>query len=299
MNTVEFGQRLAKRIGQNDFASLGVDATQELVDGMNAALQTAYLLAPPPLRKRPIHLRLRAPVNYQAELTEGSVEITWPAQALTVIPSALPGRSIAIPGDPRLNRLLNSSELWFPQSGPTGTQTVTVLGDAAVLPFPIEALVTPPRLADDSYQLSPWPEVVEKIGWRETAVLHPTATRQSGQPQCYQLESLAYNLGAEPRQVLRVWPQPDREYALVCDVLAGPAKVTMEGMSVPSVLPWDMQFAESILLPLAAAELLHSEIFRRDARTAQAQAQAALGRLQLLSNTPDPRDKRIGTPDGW
>ena len=277
-----------------------------VLKAINGALQEFYASGPAWKRKGTRGFMLRAPVTVQASVTHGSDEIdfglTWQ--------DAFAGCTVAIAGAATDNELLGSESeniLLLPHDGPGGTVSVVVLGDCVNLADDVHTVLAPVMIVGGP-QLSavPGKAYLQLRSPSETDygrhLLVPGAristdrkSQSTGTPQLYCVETDVEDPYASPVLRLRVSPAPNADIQVTHEARLKVPRFTTADLATRTVgqpypnLPVPHDFAESILLPIAAKRLMESPFFRTGPHTTEIESQYKLARKELEPMAPQSR----------
>ena len=300
MTTVQLAMHLCNRLTAREWSKLPLDVAEEVRLAAQAGINEFASLLPAHRQRRPESGTLRAPMSQAISIVQGSREFAYvagggayPAGGYSAEADAL-GHSVTVAGDSNLNLLLEPGKLRQAYLGTSGTQSMTVYGDAVQLGASAVLVHDRPRLnlSTGRVFLDPFSSLWERPHQIEV-----------GDPRWWWMEPIggADNGGTVPMFALRVWPAP----AAVCSI-------TFELSSFPSAITFLDLHQEARTLPVTGQEepyivnlclehLLPCPLWREDVdktlvRTLANAARTALAsRDRPMSGAPN----RILTPPGF
>lgn len=291
MTTVELAIRLCRDLQVGSLQQLSSDGRLDMVTAINAALQRHHALSPDHLKVQKISAPLRKPESIDIGVTNGSKTYSgW-----------TPGEdqlfnSIRISTDETVDHWATGDvDLLDTYMGQTGTQKATIYGDVVSFKQPIERIVSEPVLDIDGCYLrytennNHW----EGIYGRRQRI---------GRPKYYRLEKQTVNRGSDTMFYIRVDTLPDQDYRIRFDVQLSPKKVTYNDLVTPVNLPIRDDHVESVLLPLARAEMTCSKLWEDPKYIPMAKEKAEKAERvyeQLTVHHPAPKYNQVGTPNNW
>ena len=275
MKAIAFANRLMRDLNESSLLELTADARLELVDAINASIQTLDSLAGSKTKITEVSIPLAAPAIKTVSATNGSTEITggdFTGDQLYC--------SITLDGDPIQNQIVGENSLLHPYQGTGGSVTATVYSDAVALPEPYIELVGHPRFLDDDYPLLPF-------SGSDTYNYINTTSKDTGRPRWYWVEENSMNQSPPAPAVIRFSTLPEKSYRLTCRALMGPARVKFSDLLSPAAnLPVRENHIESYLLPIARGNLSHSSLWRDKETKKEAQDAADLAKREFAIFTP-------------
>lgn len=266
MKAIAFANRLMRDLKPASLTELSADARLEMVDAINAGIQTLDALAGSKSKITEISIPLEAPSSKTITVTRDSVDVTgadWSDDFLY--------RTVRIGGDAIDNQIVGPNTLLHPYSGTSGSTTATAYCDAVALPEQYLELVGHPRFLDQEWPLFP------------SSPLCYHLCKGICRPMKYWVEENAANQSPPAPAVIRFGSLPDQAYRLTCRALMGPARVKFADLLAPAAnLPFRENQIESYLLPVCRG-LLTSSALWRDADTKASALNAADNAQQTFS----------------
>lgn len=291
MTTVELAIRLCRDLEVKNLPQLSSDGRLDMITAINAALQRHHALSPDHLKVEKVSAPLRKPEPITITVTNGSKEFSgWTPNKSDLF------NSIRINTDTYVDHWATADdELLATYLGQTGTQQATLYHDVVSFDQPIERIVTQPILDIDGTYLrySEDNNLWEGIYGRRQRV---------GRPRFYRLEKQTVNRGAETVFYIRVDTLPDQDYRIRFDVQLAPKKITYNDLITPVNLPIRDDQVESVLLPIARAELTCSKLWEDPSHISMAKEKAERAEMlyeQLTIHHPAPKHNQVGTPSNW
>lgn len=269
MKAIAFANRLMRDLKPASLTELSADARLEIVDAINAAIQTLDSLAGSKSKITDISIPLEAPSSKTVTATNGSVDVAgadWTDDFLY--------RTVRVGGDTIDNQIVGPNTLLHPYSGTSGAVTAIAYCDAVALPEQYLELVGHPRFLDQD-----WPVYPADGYW--------FTTKNVCRPERYWVEENAANQAPPSPAVIRFGSLPDQAYRLTCRALLGPARVKFADLMAPAVnLPFRENQIEVYLLPVCRGLLTSSELWRDSETKAAAITAADAARQDFSLLTP-------------
>lgn len=269
-----------------------------------------FIEALPDVRRRsPRNVKITASVTKTISVTQGSASITfsptWADQANYI------GSSMRISGSASYNKLAALNTLWGVWDGSSGDVSVEIFNDAILL-----GLNNHEAIQGDVSLV--WDGNASILGYGYPPFLTPGQVRPyyAGQPSMATDGTMQFSVaipanwwieplnplsnGASPQFLMRVWPQPDRDYHLSFFERLWPDALTVADISSTTVLPV-LAREEVHLVNLCQRGLISSNLWigsanKDDAEKDYAMSIGVLGRQSNHRPTSQPnmvRTKRF------
>jgi len=241
MTIAQMAHRLAAANLNTAFTTLPGEWQLLLLDAIHTGFGEYFSMVPLRYREKTHGMRFGAKQTGTVAVTAGSKVATFTG----VTP--VDGATVEISGDDIINRAVINPDisapgtylLEIPYGGTTGSKSVTVYRDTAVIPWDISCLVSHPKDArNDAFELEPVPHGVSS----DSPVMG------------YRIER------TQQSTVLRVIPPPESDLALSCVVeienitIGGIESVTTTSATA---VPVSDDHCIRLVLPLCAAALTH------------------------------------------
>jgi hypothetical protein len=255
MTSSEAAYRLLRHASITDLAALGMSDAADLMGALSRAIGTFFRYGPAVLRQTSASTALPAPRTLSGlTIAANAHEVT----AGTPFGLSERGASLLIAGDPIRNEVVSTVGWLHPYQGAGGSgKTATLYGDCV----PVSSRLVERFLSD--------PVVIDPAGGeprRLTRVRHdhegPARWQAAAAtPSNYALQPAGASRGATTQYLMRVFPAPTRQIVLrfECEVQPDMLDFT-NAAQVPVELPFSETQMETIVLPLAEAELLTSPL---------------------------------------
>ncbi len=240
MTIAQMAHRLAAAYLNGAFTALPGERQLLLLDAIHTGFGEYFSSVPLRYKEKTHGMRFGASQTGTASVTAGSKSVSFTG----VTP--VDGATVEIAGDDITNRVHvnpdiaapNTYLLEIPYGGTSGSKSVTVYRDTAIIPWEIAALVSHPKDArNESFELEPVPHGVEAV----------------------QAPVIGYRIERTQNTVLRVIPPPESDLALSCVVEI--ANITIGGIegittTVATPVPVNDDHCIRLVLPLCAAALI-------------------------------------------
>jgi hypothetical protein len=291
-------------------ASTGV--FRALMNAANSAQQELFETNPA-LFKREVGATVLAPQTGTVAVTNGSTAVS-----ATSFTSPLHGNTLLIAGQSEYNAIRTegaSTKLLFPYTGPTGTQTATLYGDAVLLDSAFSRPLGPVWLSDIRI-LTPLAGKAALLGYDPGQNLEhtdwgrvPAGYRRSvqprtiAQPEAYFADVHLLESGASSIRLF-LTPLPDIAYSLRFDAGVRPLAVTVanfgsEGTDPARNFALPAGLDERFLLPLFLYHWSRSTFFKNaDARARFREDRPAL-LAEIEAWKPQPQTGGVIVTGGW
>lgn len=285
MKAIAFANRLMRDLNEKSILELTADARLELVDAINASIQTLDALSGSKTKTTDVSIPLDAPYVKTVTAANGSADLTGADFSDDFL-----YRTVRLVGDAIDNQIVGPNSLLHPYQGTGGAVTSTTYCDAVALPEQYLELVGHPRYLDQEWPIYP-------------ASARCLFAKNIGRPVRYWVEENAANQAPPAPAVIRFGSLPDQAYRLTCRALMGPARVKFADLLAPAVnLPFRENQIEIYLLPVARG-LLSSSSLWRDQETKKAALDAADEAKRSFSilapTTLQTPSNRVGTTPGF
>ncbi|MFZ4695821.1 MAG: hypothetical protein ACOYMV_11905 [Verrucomicrobiia bacterium] len=280
MTTKQLAQRLMRNLTVADLAQLPSEGVLELLDAINSAIQQFYGLAPTCYKRQDVVSLLTAPSAWTGiGLTAGGTAFT----GRVAVAAELWG-TLRISGSALDYTVASASALLEPWGHPSATYAGTFYDDALVLSGAVDRVLSPP-MVDGREELK-----------RDDSFLRSTGQRGVGRPSRY---AMGYVAGTF---LLRFDPLPDQQYRILYEAeLAAPRVEFRDLEGKTGELPVADTIIETCLLPLAAAELVGSPLWKSPdtVKWTLQKAEKALNMIERLPSEIGKPAHRVGTRRGY
>lgn len=300
MTTVQLAMRLTENLTVRDWSKLPLNEAEKLREAIQTGLNEFVSLLPAHRVEQPLTQPLRGPITQEIDIIGGANTFAYVAGG-SAYPAGGYGREsdavgcmVTVGSSPLANRLVNPGEILIPYMGASGTQRMTIHGDAVQMGPEVWQIVSDPRWVSSS---------------GAPVTLKPAAPEwarpfkiEYGAPTVWWAESLAGSTHAtQPMWVLRVWPVPTDVSYLHLQLSKFPQAVSFLDLhDEPRSLPITAT-EEPWLISLCEAALTKHPLWRGDVEKSDIRNSAEAARISLrtrnrrMTNTPN----RVGTPKGW
>lgn len=296
MTTLQIAQMIARRTPWKTVTALQLEDANALVVAINQALQVWHDKANATHIAQQRAATLHGPVQVPGTATQGHTAITFTVEPVWLASDGI-GCSVQVSGDPKWNRLMSTTRLLMPYSGPTGDVTLILHHDVAPLGNDTVSVCSNVRLVrggsthnERILQNADVPACWQAAGH----------VRWQGDPEIYQVESHNPGANSAPFFVLRVWPMPTQELTLAYNV-GTHWSMTLADLQTPRDLPLPEDVASGIVLPIALDRAAGQALLvpETDFRRVQADAAAAEARIYTRTMIPVTDPQWMGTPPGY
>jgi hypothetical protein len=281
---LQLASRVCRHLKVRDIHSMPADDATEVLDAINGAITEFFAAAPSPYRiKSNVTFNINAPQTCLVGVTHGSSSITG-------VDPSLVGRSISIPGDVQMNRMVDVNTLDLPYQGNTGSVTATCYCDAFALAPNFARFSGDPQIINQGIfvrYLSRQPDEGRFLG-----------EAQVGFPLRFVVESQGQASGASPYFFLRLIPMPSLPLTLKVSMEVRPEQYTLNQLISPTPLPVSDEHVFSILLPMALSRLAGGLMWPQDydPKIADAGLERAMALLSKMAPDAGPGMNFVKTP---
>tara|TARA_Y100000593_G_scaffold93064_1_gene186595 strand:- start:5095 stop:5961 length:867 start_codon:yes stop_codon:yes gene_type:complete len=288
MTTTELVQRLLRYTKFDDIGNLPVDDTIDILEAISSGIRDWCMLAPADFTRRTVTATLKKSATLDdCVFKSGSKDFTPSANLSEYI-----GSTCKIEGESEYNRITENGKLLF-ESETTGSKKLEYWKDAINLGR-TQKVISAPLIRGNRLRM--WHDADRdrrtdgnSTLWRDYA---------TGEPKRYWLDTEDSASNSPPRFVLRVWPLPTSDEQISFDVQVTAPRYSPSALTNPEHVPVMDEYCESMLVPLAARELISSPIFNGNASAVMEAGKRAERRainLVPVSATANA----IFTPTGW
>lgn len=244
MKVIAFANRLFRDLDAGkSFTESTADTRLVVIDAINGALQRLHAVTPFQSKTTVGSVYLPAAEIVTLEVEQGSTQITG-----FDFDANHHYRTIQIDGDDIDNQVMGVDELLHAYSGPTGTVSAVIYGDAVAIEEPYDEIVGDLRVIETNRVLIH--KKPDRNEWNRKRVAEPTY---------YWVEPNARNQNPPAPIVLRFDTFPDSAYRLEAMFTLAPARVKFADMLSPGIdLPIRDEHVEAYLLPVARGVLCDS-----------------------------------------
>lgn len=290
MNSVALAQRLARHLDVDDRSLLSADEGLDVLQAINAAMQTFFALAPAHFKRQTISTTLKAPqqqnvtfaAQYSNQLAGGS---SFDASML---------QCTALLGDGSYNVITGTGSVldnWLLSALAT---TATVYSDVALVDQPIERIVGEISLSQGVLSTYPKQDYLirnERLKYNRWWQFESCP----GRPRWYWMDYLTVSRGMAPAAVLRVAPAPDVDINIRFDAELSPITLTFASLTNAVAVPIPDNHVESIFLPLCEAELTLSRYWKEAKLIRLTLDKAEAVKKERLNRIPND----VGAPNNY
>lgn len=290
MTSLQAAHRCARHLQEPDLARMPLSMLMEVLDALNAALQIAYTYLPREQRCTTVSELLAAPVNVSVTIAGAQSNYTT-GTPFTV---AQRGCTVRLCDDAHDNEIVATNAFLDAFLGNSLTGQATIYSDCIPIFAVIREVTSEVRVYDNGH-------CVAELH-RDQSIRGRRGHRQIGLPRHYALEPVGGSQNAEPEYYLRVYPMPSRALRVRFEAAMATIRVTLPQLTGDAiVLPVPDDLCESVLIPLAEAQLLKSRFWANPngTRTVEQQSQNA---MELIARQPRDitlNNARCMTPAGF
>ncbi len=277
--------------GLEDPSHADAGLNERIRRAFNWAFQRLFSQGPEWLRQQDFAAVIRAPrvINNLVVTQYGT------ATSSGDITTDMVGSSLRIAGEMALNELTSTTSLLRPILQPSCTTSATQWGDCVLLPPNFIGVAGNVFLDGTSLELQPlfyrgnqiyktWPHhPLDGYGVRGGIVERFRVGRPIGywvQP-ANQLNGTGIN-----QQRLRVWPQPDADHTVQCEIEIGPPEVQLADLQTTNLVSVPVGWHESIFLPLVLINLSQDPHFLPSKKAGLETEESVLQTLGALDPQP-------------
>lgn len=301
MTTAEAAFRILRHASVTDLAALTISQAAEVAGALSVAVGTFFKYGPKILRQTSASTILPAPVTVSGlSIAAGALEVTTG----TPFTTGQRGSSLRIDGDQGRNEIVSTVGWLNPYQGSTGAgKTATVYGDCVSISSRlIERLVSDPWIIDGGNAHSD--DIRRLVRVRDEHEMPGGLSVVEGKPEYYAFQPTGQSRGATAQYLFRVWPAPSRQLVIRFEAEMAPDMIDFLALAqTPVELPFSDEHMETIILPLAEAELLAStlmdEVNDRVTATLRAREARAMQMIRMLPKNYGKPAGRIGTRRGY
>ncbi len=295
MTIADYFVRLTRNLSLKVPTAMDTENKQWLVDAANHGLHELVKLLPAVRRTETRVARLVAPVSKNITATAASAVISFTGGWAEA--GANLGRTVVVGSDAeRYNRLASATALQHTHEGATGATTLEVLSDAVLIGQYEDAV-------DGNVLLQEGGDMTALDYGRPSDLFEQDLLRMArGRPKHWWIEPLnGISGGADPKFLIRIWPQPEVFYQLRYTLRLWPTALTVADLASTTVLPIKAG-EEGRLVDIAQMGLIASPLWvgtnnKEDAAAASARAMASLGGES--ENRGHTKPAGYGTPRGF
>jgi len=293
MTTTDLAQRLLRYTKFSDLANVPADDALEILEAISSGIRDWCMLVPADFRRRTMTGTLKAKTTLGGcVFKSGSKEFT-PAANL----NAFIGATCQVAGETGHNRIVDNGQLLF-ESESSGSGSLHYWKDFIDLGR-TSRLVSAPLIRGNSLRMWNDADRDHRTGnsafgvdfWRNSL---DSAT---GDPRRYWVDT-ENSSDTSPRFIVRMWPLPGTDEQVSFDVEVHAPRYGATALKIPEHIPIPDEHCESIILPLAARELIASPMFSGNTSAIQERGKRAERRAGTLLPV-SASTNRIYTPAGW
>tara|TARA_R100001230_G_C5634701_1_gene141739 strand:+ start:75 stop:941 length:867 start_codon:yes stop_codon:yes gene_type:complete len=288
MTTTEALQRLLRYTRYDDIANVPVDDAMSMLDAVTTGIRDWVAMAPTDFTRRTVTASLKKSTTLEdCVFKAGSKDFTPSANLNECI-----GSTCKIEGESEYNRITENGKLLF-ESETTGSKNLEYWKDAVNLGN-TQKVITDPLIRGNRLRM--WKDQdrdrMTDRGhnyWRDYV---------TGEPRRYWVDTEDSAANSPPRFVLRVWPLPNSDEQISFDIQVTASRYALPALTNPEHLPVLDEYCESMVIPLAARELVPFPFFQGNASAVEEAGKRAERRV--LSLIPvSATINGIYTPGGW
>ena len=292
MTTTDLAQRLLRYTKFSDLANVPADDALEILEAISTGIRDWCMLVPTDFRRRSITGTLKAKATLGGCVFKaGSKEFTPSANL-----NAFIGATCQIAGESEYNRIVDNGKLLF-EAETSGSGSLEYWRDFIDLGR-ASRLVSAPLIRGNRLRM-----------WNDQDRDHHTGnlagpdfwrtqdSSATGEPRRYWVDT-ENSSNTSPRFIVRMWPLPNKNEQVSLDVDIHAPRYGLTTLKNPEHIPIPDEYCESIILPLAARELLASPMFSGNASAVDQRGKRAERRASALIPVSATSNK-VYTPANW
>ena len=293
MTTTELAQRLLRYTRHRDLFNVPADDALDLLEAIAGGLNDWFAMVPTDFKRktRTSTLKKSQTINGCA-FKAGSKDFTPTADL-----SEFLGCTCRVNNDGKYNRIVTPTKLLF-EAEASGSFSLEFWKDAIDLGRALR-LVNNPLIRGEKLRMMHDHDRDHRT--HNGSIYGSDMFHEKfdiGEPKRFWID-IEDNAGKEaPRFILRVWPLPDKDHQVIYDLESYAPRYDARSLRTPEQLPVPDEYCESIILPLAARELVASPIFEGNKTSVEEKGKRAEMRAMKLVPV-SANINHIYTPGGW